>query len=393
MKIAILGSRGIPAAYGGFERFAEELAVRLTARGIDVTVYCEDCGGDAPATYKGVRLEYVPVPRLGPLTTILFDLRSLWKSRKDYDVVYMLGYGAGAFCFLPRLWGTTVWINMDGIEWARSKWGRVARIWFRFMEMLSVHAPDRVIADAEAICDHLSQRHPAMKPCSVIPYGAPVLTVPTDAAALAEWGLAPDRYDLVVCRLEPENMVAEIVDGYSRSNTPVPLVIVGDHRKENGYVRSLASRGSGRIRFIGTVYDAEKLKALRYHARCYIHGHQVGGTNPSLLEAMGCGNIVVASDNRFNREVAGPTAFYFHGAHDLPRVLAAIGQLGPERIGALKGSMQKRIRDHYTWESVVDKYYGLLPGAREATVPSAVVAVRSAAAGLVAAKIPMGRSV
>jgi len=174
MKLAILGSRGIPAGYGGFETFAEELSVRLVQQGVDVTVYCEAGHGEQPAAHQGVHLEHIPAPNLGPLTTILFDLLCLWHARKAFDVVYMLGYGTSIFCFIPRLWGSTVWINMDGVEWARSKWCRLAKIWFKIMEAAAMWTPDRLIADAEGILKHLQSRHARLPPVSVIPYGAPV---------------------------------------------------------------------------------------------------------------------------------------------------------------------------------------------------------------------------
>ena len=148
MKIAILGTRGIPAAYGGFETFAEEVAVRLAKAGVEVTVYCESGQGAEPAEYQGVKLRYVPSPACGPLTTVLFDLRCLWNARKDFDAVYMLGYGAAQFCFIPRLFGSRVWINVDGIEWARAKWSGLAKAYFRLMEWFSMRTPNRVIADA-----------------------------------------------------------------------------------------------------------------------------------------------------------------------------------------------------------------------------------------------------
>src|SRR6266571_1127158 len=146
MKISILGTRGIPAQYGGFETFAEEIAVRLVKQGVDVTVFCEAEKGEQSGEYQGVKLIYVSVPKLGSLTTILFDLICLWRARKEFDVVYMLGYGASPFCFIPRLWGRQVWINMDGVEWARSKWSWPARIWFKMMEAVAMRTPDRIIA-------------------------------------------------------------------------------------------------------------------------------------------------------------------------------------------------------------------------------------------------------
>lgn len=368
-SIAILGTRGIPALYGGFETFAQELSVRLAGRGVSVTVYCETRPGEMPEQYEGVRLVHLDAPRLGPLTTLLFDLRCLWHARKRFDVVYMLGYGAGIFCIIPRLWGRTVWINMDGVEWARPKWGRIARTWFKIMEAVSVRVPDRVIADAGEIARLLRSRHERMRPCSVIPYGAHEVDQAPDEALLAEWGLQPEQYDLIVCRLEPENTVAEIIEGYGRSTSPVPLVVVGDHRNGSAYVRGLLEQGDGRVRFIGTVYVHEKLKALRYHARAYFHGHRVGGTNPSLLEAMGCGNIIIAHDNVFNREVAGEAAFYFKDAEDVPAMLDAIEGLNGEEKLTRRRQVKERIRSRYNWDLVADQYHALLQDLAADDVP------------------------
>lgn len=361
-KIAILGSRGIPALYGGFETFAQELSVRLATRGVSVTVYCEARPGRQPDRFEGVRLVHLPAPRLGPLTTLLFDLRCLWHARKDYDIVYMLGYGAGLFCFIPRLWGSRVWINMDGIEWARSKWGRSARTWFKLMEAVSVRVPDRVIADAEGIAGFLRSRHRRMRCCSIIPYGAHIVDQAPDRSLLDEWGLAPEQYDLIVCRLEPENMVAEIIDGYLRSSSQLPLVVVGNHTNGSPYAQHLLRIGNGRVRFLGTVFVPEKLRALRCHARAYFHGHQVGGTNPSLLEAMGCGNMIVANDNPFNREVAGDAAFYFKGPEDIPGLIDSLTVLDAEQKRMKRRVFQDRVRTRYNWDVVADQYARLLQG-------------------------------
>src|SRR5580692_463888 len=174
MRLAILGTRGIPARYGGFETFAERLAVGLVERGFVVGVFCESNKSFAPDFFHGVKLHYVSAPSLGPLKTIFFDLRSLWAARKAYDVVYMLGYGAAPFCLIPRLWGTEVWINPDGLEWARSKWGVVGRSYLRLMEWVSVYAANRIIADSGAIATGLASRHGRLASCTVIPYGCEV---------------------------------------------------------------------------------------------------------------------------------------------------------------------------------------------------------------------------
>lgn len=355
MKIAILGTRGIPAQYGGFETFAEELSTRLVKHGIDATVFCEARGNVLLEEYMGVKLRYTPVLRLGPLTTIIFDLVCLWRARRDFDVVYMLGYGASLFCFLPRIWGSKVWINMDGVEWARSKWTWPARTWLKIMEAMAMWTPSRIIADAEAILQHLEKRYRHLPPSSFIPYGAKVIELPPPVSILDEWGLQSQSYLLVVCRLEPENHLVEILEGYRASAAILPLIIVGNHLAGTEYVKSLVSYSRENIRFVGTVYDQDKLLVLRYHSYAYIHGHSVGGTNPSLLEAMGCGNRIIAHDNQFNREVAGDSAVYFKDAVSLSAIFNNLRDMASNGSTA-----QQIILDRYTWDKVVAEYLKLL---------------------------------
>ena len=368
MKLAILGTRGIPARYGGFETFAEEVAARLAVRGVEVTVYCEATDRKRLTSYKKIKLNYVPFVLAGPLTTIIFDLRCLWHARKNFDVVYMLGYGAALFCFIPRLWGNQVWIIMDGIEWARAKWNFPARIWFKLMEATALWTASRIIADAEGIKRHLESRHQYMPACSVIPYGAPVFQEPPDPAPLQEWGLAPNGYYLVVCRLEPENHVLEIVEGFRSSTSKSLLVIVGDHLSGTSYVRRLLHVRDERLRFIGTVFDQRKLQALRCHARAYFHGHSVGGTNPSLLEALGCGNIIIAHDNVFNREVAGDVGRYFKDSGEIPEILAEVDAYSPAQQRIKTEYARSIIQGKYDWDMIVARYLSLM----EKSAPIAV---------------------
>jgi glycosyltransferase involved in cell wall biosynthesis len=359
LRIAILGTRGIPARYGGFETFAEEIAQRLVRQGVAVTVFCEAVEGEQPSEYRGVWLEDVASPRLGPLTTIVFDLKCLWSARKRFDVVYMLGYGASLFCVIPRLFGCKVWINMDGLEWARSKWSWAARVYLRIMEGVAMWTPNRIIADADAIQSNLAARYRHMPACSVIPYGAEIVNVAPPVTLLAEWGLGPDSYYLVVCRLEPENYVLDILQGFAASASTLPLIILGNHHTNTPYVAQLLAVQDDRIRFVGTVYDKAKLQALRYHCRAYFHGHSVGGTNPSLLEALGCGNAVIAHDNPFNREVACEAACYFTGSDAIPALVAQI-EAEEGRRAAMRGQARKIVAGRYTWEKVTESYLRLL---------------------------------
>lgn len=359
MRIAILGTRGIPARYGGFETFAEKLALGLTAHGFDVTVFCESDSSAGPAGFQDVKLCYIPAPPLGSLQTILYDVRCLWAARSGFDVVYMLGYGAAPFCMIPRLWGTEVWINPDGLEWARAKWGFVARSYFRFMEWASLHSANRIIADAEAIATSLASRHGKLSACTVIPYGCDVIDAPPPVQLLSQWGLVPREYYLVVCRLEPENHVMEILQAFQRSQSTKQLVLVGNHLAETQYVERLRTVQDSRILMTGTVYDAAKLTCLRYHSFAYLHGHSVGGTNPSLLEAMGCGNLVFAHDNPFNRETLGSCGIYFANAPELSRALDR-AEMGETDLERLREASRSRARENYHWQDIISRYLALL---------------------------------
>ncbi|HRG62181.1 MAG TPA: DUF1972 domain-containing protein [Burkholderiales bacterium] len=359
-KIAILGIRGIPAQYGGFETFAEEISIRLAESGVDVTVYCESNSEKqyAPAIYKGVKLVYLSSPSLGSLSTIVFDLKCFWHARKNYDVVYMLGYGASMFAFIPRLFGSKVWINMDGLEWVRSKWSGLAKTWLKFGEKMSMWTPNRIIADAQAIQDNLNSRYKKMPNCSVIPYGAYIVK-DADKNLLIDFELRPQEYFLIVCRLEPENYILEIIQGFLQSDTSFPLVVVGNHSTGTDYVSHLLKFKDKRIRFVGTVYEQPKLQALRSFTLGYFHGHSVGGTNPSLLEALGCGSPVIAHNNPFNHEVIQNAGMFFSEPVDIPDLISKL-----ENDVSLREQMitlgHKIIQERYTWEKITDSYLKLL---------------------------------
>jgi glycosyltransferase involved in cell wall biosynthesis len=355
--MAILGARGIPARYGGFETFAEQLAVRLVERGHEVTVFCEAIEG-ASEQYKGVKLRHVPTRPLGPLVTLVYDAECLWQARSSFDVVYMLGYGSSALCWLPRLWGTRVWINMDGLEWARSKWGPVARCYLRWAEAIAMWTPDRIIADAAAIRANLQSRHRKVPPCDVIPYGGDI-AASVRPENLDSLGLHPGSYYLVVCRFEPENHVREIIEGFLNSSTPARLVLVGDHTRKSAYVQSLARFKSDRVLFTGSIYDTSRIQALRYFCRAYVQGHSVGGTNPSLLEAMGCGNVVIANDNPFNREVLGSSGLFFSSPESVSACIDSVDRGAPD-IASLKAKVVERVKQFYTWDRITDHYCQLM---------------------------------
>lgn len=362
LRIALLGARGIPASYGGFETFAEQLATRLASRGHQVTVYAE-CGEQrvADSFYQGVRVRHRRRPRWGAASVLAYDCACLWDARRGYDLVYMLGYGAAWACWWPRVFGVPVWINVDGLEWARSKWGWGARVYLRCMEWLTTKVATRLIADAQAIAHRFRQTYPSGAPSSFIAYGAELVQAEDfDPSVLSAWGLQPHRYMLVVARPEPENHILEIVQGYVQHGGGWPLVVVGDVSGTTPYQRQLKALASDRVRFVGGIYDTELLKSLRVHAACYLHGHSVGGTNPSLLEALACGNWVIAHDNPFNREVARDAADYFSTPEQLARSLDSV----VSQTVALQSERSQRARaivaEHYTWDGIADTYEALM---------------------------------
>lgn len=356
MKLAILGARGVPAYYGGFETFAEQLAVRLVERGHEVTVFCE-ASENALEQYKGVKLRYVPARNFGPLSTIVYDAACLWHARSSFDVIYMLGYGSSALCWLPRVWDTEVWINMDGLEWARAKWSAIARRYLRWAESIAMHTPNRIIADAAAIKANLQSRHRKLPPCDVIPYGCEIVTS-AHPEELNSFGLDPRSYYLVVCRFEPENHIREIIEGFLDSVTQARLVLVGDHTRKSRYAESIARYNNDRLILAGPVYDELKLRALRYFCRAYLHGHSVGGTNPSLLEAMGCGNVVISHDNPFNREVLGDSGLFFSTPKEVSARIDAV-ESGNADLAGMKLQVVERVKQYYAWDQIAD-YYGEL---------------------------------
>lgn len=364
MTIAVLGSRGIPARYGGFETFAERLAVGLSERGYDVTVFCEGEDTNSPPLFGGVKLSYVSAPAWGPFRTLIFDLRCLWRARRDYDIVYMLGYGAAPFCVIPRLWGNEVWINPDGLEWARAKWGFVARTYFKCMEWFSLRVADHIVADALAIADSLRERHAALPACTVIPYGCEVIDAPPQVQALSKWDLNPGSYFLLVCRLEPENHVFEILKAFSLSDSKSELIVVGNLEPRTPYVTKLLSIHDSRIRIVGAVYCPQELTALRFYAFGYMHGHSVGGTNPSLLEAMGCGNLILAHDNSFNRETLADAGLFFSSVAGLTEIINKV-ETSDEDLDLLRQKAKERARTQYQWPDVVNRYIALIDAVRE----------------------------
>lgn len=351
MRIALVGTRGVPASYGGFETCVEEVGSRLAAAGHDVTVYCRT-GQSRPAAYRGMRLVHLPALRRKSLETLSHSALSvLHLLRRRADAVVVFNAANAPFLPLIRLARMPVATHVDGLEWRRAKWQGAGRAYYRYAESLAVRSSDALIADAQGIADYYAAEFGAAT--DLIAYGAPIRSGGA-SGALAQLGLAPRDYHLVVARFEPENHVAQIVSGYVRSQAEKPLVVVGSAPYSDDYTAAVHALGDERVRFLGGVWDQDLLDQLYAGALTYAHGHSVGGTNPSLLRAIGAGAPVIAFDVSFNREVLGADGRYFAGAQDLPRHFED-AERDPE------GAVERGIRlqadaSRYDWDDVAAAY-------------------------------------
>lgn len=361
--LRILGTRGVPAAHGGFETFAEYLSLYLVAQGWRVVVYCQD-DGTGPVfedSWQGVERVHIPVSQDGPKGTIIFDWKATAHAAKHKDLCLTLGYNTAVFCGLLRLKGIPNLINMDGIEWSRMKWGPVAKLWFWLNDWAGCWLGNHLVADHPQIKVHLQSRVAAKK-ITTIPYGADAVTsaeVAQMAALGLNLGLEPGRFWTVIARPEPENSLLEIVQGFSTKRRGMQLVVLGNYQDGNAYHRAVIAAASDEVKFIGAIYDKTVVQALRVHSAGYVHGHQVGGTNPSLVEALGAGNAVVAHDNRFNRWVAGDSAVYFNGADSFSRCMDEVID-NPAKLDGLRQQALIRFQEAFTWPDVLAQYENLL---------------------------------
>lgn len=355
MRIALLGTRGVPARYGGFETAAEEIGARLVDRGHSVVVYCRH-GTLRPQRYRGMALVHLPCLRVKSLETLSHTALSvyhlIWQRA---DVAVLFNAGNAPFIRLLQAAGVAVAVHMDGLEWKRAKWAGAGAAYYRAAESLAVRSRCTLIADARGIASYLQDRYG--RESEYIAYGAPLLS-PGDGR-LCELGLHSGGYHLLVSRMEPENHVAEIVAGYCRSSARLPLIVVGaavyGHYAED--VRAIARNRN--VRFLGSVWDQELLNQLYANCRSYLHGHSVGGTNPSLLRALGCAAPVSAYDVVFNREVTGGHAQFFVDAVGVANSLEQ-DEADPARSVMRGRAGRDYVARNYRWDSVADDYERML---------------------------------
>jgi glycosyltransferase involved in cell wall biosynthesis len=355
LKFAILGTRGIPARYGGFETFAEELSTRLAARGHRVTVYGRQ---KSPTPYRGVRLAYLPTIRHKYLDTIVHTfLSTLHLLFHRNDAVLYCNAANAIFTWMPRVLGMPVALNVDGLERNRKKWNAIAKTWYKISEWLATWMPNAVITDAAAIAEYYQERY--YRSSNMIPYGAEIGPVKT-SAVLGHLGLEPQKYFLYVSRMEPENNALLVRESFERIETPLKLALIGDAPYAADYIAKVRDTKDPRVVIPGAIYG-DGYRELGSHCFAYIHATEVGGTHPALIEAMGRGALTLYLETPENAEVAAGAGIPFT-RETLPDVLKLASIMPPSEREKWRLLAIKRVQERYSWDAVTDSYENLLTG-------------------------------
>lgn len=355
MKIAIIGTRGIPNHYGGFEQCAEYLALGLVKRGFQVLVYNSQNHPYQEKEWNGVQIVhcYDPEHKLGTAGQFVYDLNCILDVRKrNCDIVLQLGYTSSS------IWGwlmpkkAVITTNMDGLEWKRTKYSEKVKKFLRYAESLGVKYSDYLISDSIGIQNYLKETYKADS--TYIAYGASLFDN-NDVEVLEKYNLLPFEYDMLIARLEPENSIEIILEGVASASVLRPFLIIGNHDTQYGNYLKQKFTAYPQIQFVGGIYNIDVLNNLRYYSNIYFHGHTVGGTNPSLLEAMASNSLICANDNDFNRYILGNEAIYFKDANDVKNHLLKV-IYHDEKFQFWLVENKKKITNIYDWELITDQY-------------------------------------
>jgi glycosyltransferase involved in cell wall biosynthesis len=356
MKIAIIGTRGIPNNYGGFEQFAEKFAVYASGIGHDIYVYNSHNHSFQENNFKGVHIihKFDPEYKIGTAGQFLYDLNCILDTKKrNFDIILQLGYSSSAIWnwLLPK--NSKLITNMDGLEWKRSKFSNIVKKFLKFSEKLVANGRGVFISDSIGIKQYLKTEYNVES--TYIPYGAENF-IAKDSEILESYKLKPYDYNLIIARIEPENNIEMIIKGYLESKTTKCLIIIG--KTDTPFAKELIIKyKEKRIKFIGGVYNQNDLNYIRYYSFIYFHGHSVGGTNPSLLEAMATNTVIVAHNNIFNRSILESNAFYFDTKTDITHILESIKNKKDYTHYSM--SNYKKINDIYNWDSISLQYLNL----------------------------------
>jgi len=354
VRIALLGTRGIPANYGGFETFAEELSTRLVERGHQVVVYCRERHPEK--TYRGVSLVYLPTWRHKYFDTLAHTfLSTLHLLFHRVDVALYCNAANAIFTLWPRIAGIPVALNVDGLERKRKKWNALARGWYLISERLATLFPTIAVSDARKIAEYYLERYGT--PTEFIPYGAEVGPVAC-GDVLAKLGLESGRYFLYVSRMEPENNALLVRESFEKISTPMKLALIGDAPYADAYIRQVRSTNDPRIVMPGAIYGPG-YHQLQSHCYAYIHATEVGGTHPALIEAMGRGALVLYLNTDENAEVSGDAGIPFEAEELAAKLTELAGMCSGERAEWGRRAMA-RVAERYSWDAVTTQYERLL---------------------------------
>ncbi|WP_216658514.1 DUF1972 domain-containing protein [Nocardioides sp. zg-1230] len=365
LHVAMIGTRGVPAAYGGFETAVEEVGRRLVERGHRVTVYCRNADTSIK-THLGMELVHLPAVKKRSLETLSHTGLSVLHAMKQRpDAAILFNAGNAPFIGWLKAAGIPTAVHMDGLEWKRAKWAGFGAKYYKRAERVAARSGLALIADAQGIADYLKAEYG--RDSHLIAYGAPILDPGSDR--LGELDLEAGQYHLVVARMEPENHVDVIVEGYAGSGSELPLVVVGTAPYGDEYMTRVKDvAGAADVRFLGGLWDQDLLNQLYANCRSYLHGHSVGGTNPSLLRAMGCAAPVTAFDVDFNTEVTGGHARFFSSAEDVSIAIKK-DDVDGEVCEARGAAGQRHVAETYRWSDVTDGYESLIQSVAEASAP------------------------
>lgn len=354
MKIGILGTRGVPNYHGGFEQFAEFFSVYLSQQNHEVYVYNSSKHPFQDKVFNGVNIIHCndPEDKIGTAGQFIYDLNCILDSRKrQFDIILQLGYTSSTiwYRFLPSK--PLIITNMDGLEWKRSKYSKKVQRFLKYAEKLGVRSSDYLISDSIGIQNYLKTTYNVDS--EYIAYGAELFNSP-DIDLIKKYHVEPYKYNMLIARLEPENNIETILDGVALSNDKTTFLVVGKHDVNpfGAYLKK-KFKNTTNIKFVGGIYNLEHLNNLRYFSNLYFHGHSVGGTNPSLLEAMSSKALIIANNNEFNKSILKNNAFYFESAQDV--------KVHIEETLKIKHSIKiqncfEEIRANFSWD-IINKQY------------------------------------
>jgi len=362
ISIGVIGARGIPSTYGGYETFLTVLLPELVRRGHDVTVYCRRKDVDSASEYQGVKKVTLPAIRTKSLSTLSHGAvasAAAWGGR--HDVVFALNVANSPFCLGLRLVGQRTVLNTDGQEWLRGKWGRAGRTYFRTAAKLAGRSASALVADSAGMAQIYEEQFGAS--ATVIPYCWTKLEKQSDQAILKDLGLKAHEYFLIAGRLVPENNIDRVAESYVRSGVSTPLVVLGAANYDSPVQQRLNALAAQcpTLKLAGHVKDRSAYATLVGEAKTYFHGHSVGGINPSLLEAMGCGARIAAFDTSFSREALGSAGSYFADFEkELPLLIRRVDHESAATSGELRRAATDRVRTTFPLKLVADAYEALL---------------------------------